>query len=147
MKISKLVILVALALTACGKKADKKGGGGGAAAGGPPCSEAAAAYVANHAAAGGNKIAGLKPTPDEAKILASKLEADCTARNWSADAKTCIIATKGMDTLTTECFKKGEGEMEVLQIVHDATNELKAARPAGGDPAAPAPGAADGSAP
>lgn len=146
MYLKKFIPVVLIALVACGK--DKGGGGGGGApAGGPACAEAAAAYVKHDSASGGNRIYSLKPTPEEAKQLAAKLEADCTTRNWSEKTKTCLVAP-GQRKLGDNC----DTDKQVLQIVFEGTNEIKAAREAAGAGSAAAgsgsaaAGSADGSA-
>jgi hypothetical protein len=146
-----VVVCVVLGLVACGKDkgGDKSGGaaaGGAAASGGPSCAETAAQYTKLNAEGGGNHLAKLKPTPEQAKVVSDKLEAHCTSTNWSADNKTCVMTAKTDLDIATKCFKSPKGMgLQVSQVVFDAVKELKAAAPAA-DGSAAAGSAAAGSA-
>jgi hypothetical protein len=142
-----LIASVVMGLVACGKSkgGDDKAGGAAAPAGGPTCAETAAQYAKLNAEGGGNHLAKLKPTPEQVKIVADKLEAHCTSTNWSADNKKCVMDAKMDMEISSKCFKtpKGMG-LQVSQVMFDAVKDMKAAAPVADGSAAA--GSADGSA-
>ena len=149
-------VVVVISAVACGKSkggdtggsAAGSGGAGGAAAGGPSCADAGAQYAKLSAEGFGNPLAKMKPTPDQVKVVAGKLEAHCTSANWSAADKTCVMNAKDNMAIAKDCFKEPRGfGLQVSQVLFDTVNELKAAAPAAGSDGSAAPAAgSDGSA-